>query len=150
MQWGSAYGIEIVAYVGDTPRNATQSAVNLLPNPQVQEIKQTAERLSKLNIDPDEMAYLDLDSLYMGSDLLDSSIAALESRVKAGSSHPAVFRTLGDRYLEAGLVSQAGKRYQQAIEKAQKARDERELFLAQSGWDRVVKYQMPTSTQPAQ
>ncbi|PSB04954.1 tetratricopeptide repeat protein [Merismopedia glauca] len=140
MAWGSAYKIEVTALKGDVPFSAAQTTVNMLPESEAREIALAVERIRQLKLPPDEVAYLDLDRLYMNRELLGETIATLAERVKAGSQSSSVLRTLGDRYLEAGLVIEAGEQYKKAIDLAQKAEDAQELSKAQAGWEKVLSY----------
>lgn len=148
--FGQAYQIVIIANQGETPVSVGKFAVNLLQENQVAHIRGIVEQVKKLPLSSDEVAYLDLDSLYMSEGLLSASIETLVSRVEAGSRNPAIYRTLGDRYLEAGLPITAKRHYEKAVELAENVNSQ-EYTRAKTGLDRLDRYsQLPTKTNGAQ
>ena len=151
MQFGNAYKITIVANQGDDPVSASVSVVNLLPQSEATLVLNTVERINSLNLPKDEAAFLDLDTIYMSKNLLTETISSLESRVRVGSLNPAIYRVLGDRYLEAGLPDYAKHQYEIASEFARKSANSIELAKAEAGLERVERYnQLPTRIKGAQ
>lgn len=151
MQFGNAYKITILANQGDDPVSASVSVVNLLPESEARLVLNTVERINSLNLPQDEAAFLDLDTIYMSKNLLTETISALESRVQVGSQNPAIYRVLGDRYLEAGLPDYAKRQYEIASQFARTAANSIELAKAEAGLERVERYnQLPTRINGAQ
>lgn len=140
MNYGSAYEVMVIAYQQDSPMGASRSALNLLPETDAKQVAAVVEQLQQLGLSEDQAAYLDLDSLYRGKDLLHESITALEKRLQAGSRNPKVYRVLGDCYLEAGFPNEARKQYKTAAELAKMAEDADELAKAESGLKLVSNY----------
>lgn len=139
MQFGNAYRITIVANGGDSPISASSSVFNLLPESEARQVMDYVKRINSLNLPKDEAAYLDLDSIYMAKNLLTETIATLEARVEAGSQNPAIYRVLGDRYLEAGLPDCAKPEYEMATKLAQTSDNLIELAKAQAGLKLVAR-----------
>ena len=130
---GHAYKITITAMRGDSVISASEKVVNLLNEIETRLTKADVERIKNLNLPQDEAAYLDLNSIYKARNLLGKSIATLEARVEAGSNNASVYRTLGDRYLEADLPGYAKRKYEMAARLAKKAANPDELNKAQVG-----------------
>lgn len=143
MAYGSAYQVAIIAYQNNSPLSASRSAFNLLPERDVRQITQAVEKINSLDLPKDEAAYLDLDSLYMGKNLLSATINMLEAQVREGSLNPGVYRVLGDRYLEAGLPTEAKSHYERAAELATKADNPSELQRAQDGLKAILTLNQP-------
>lgn len=151
MSYGSAYEVTVIAYQDEAPKAASRSALNLLPEADARQVAAVVEQLKRLGLPEDQVAYLDLDSIYRGKNLLHESITTLEQRVQAGSRNPGVYRVLGDRYLEAGFPEQAGKQYKTAAALAKAVADDIELAKAETGLKLIAAYnQLPTKTNPLQ
>lgn len=145
LKFGNAYKITIIANQGDSPVAASLATINVVNQNQAQYIKQIVQRLSNLNLSPDQAAYLDLDNLYMSYGLLTQSIEVLKARVEAGSKLPEIYTSLGDRYLEAGLPNLAKPLYQNAIGLAQKVDNSTQIRKAKAGLRKIEFYsQLPT------
>lgn len=89
----------------------------LLGENEAQRVSEGVEQLVNLDL-AQEAKSLALVHLYKGYDLKAEAIATLEALVNKGSQTAAVFRTLGDFYLEIGLNLLAESRYLRAIELA--------------------------------
>jgi hypothetical protein len=133
MQRGNAYRIVVAAYRGENLLGVSQGVANVLPAEPANRVAAVVAQIRKLKLPEDEMAYLDLDAVYMSEGLLDDAIAVLEARVKAGSQNPGVYRVLGDRYGQAGDLIRAKDNYQVASRLATQSGNQTELALAQSG-----------------
>jgi hypothetical protein len=119
LQYGNAYKITVIANLGNSPLNADPSVVNLLPKRDVEQILEKVKQINSLNLPLDEAAFLDLDAVYMSRRILNETINTLKERVAAGSRNPTLYRTLGDRYLEAWLPEEARREYTTAAQLAQ-------------------------------
>jgi tetratricopeptide (TPR) repeat protein len=145
MQFGNAYKITILAKQNSSAIKASVAAVNLLPQQDAQQVMGIVKQINNLGIPKDEAAFLDLDRVYMAKNLLNETIETLKSQVKAGSQNPALYRVLGDRYLEAGLPEEAKREYIRATTLAKRVDNSAELAKAQAGLQRVALYsQLPT------
>lgn len=145
LKFGNAYKVTIIANKGNTPVVASTTIINLISEKEVQQVKKIVQSLSNLNLSQDEVAYLDLNTVYMSYGLLTESIELLTTRVQAGSATPEIYITLGDRYLEAGLPNQAKPLYQKAIKLAQKNDNVAQIEKAKSGLKTIEFYsQLPT------
>jgi hypothetical protein len=145
LKFGNAYKITIIANQGDSPIAASLATINVVNQNQAQYIKQIVQRVSNLNLSPDQAAYLDLDNLYMSYGLLTQSIEVLKARVEAGSKLPEIYTSLGDRYLEAGLPHLAKPLYENAIQLAQKVDNSTQVEKAKAGLRKIELYsQLPT------
>lgn len=145
LKFGNAYKVTIIANKGNTPVVASATIINLISQKEVQQVKKIIQSLSDLNLSQDEVAYLDLDTVYMSYGLLTESIELLTTRVQAGSATPEIYTTLGDRYLESGLPNQAKPLYQKAIKLAQKIDNVAQIEKAKAGLKRIEFYsQLPT------
>lgn len=151
MQFGNAYKITILANQGGSSVSPSESVVNLLPESDARQVKNTVSRINSLKLPKDEVAFLDLNAIYMSKNLLNEIISVLKARVKAGSENPAIYRVLGDRYLEAGLPDFAKQQYEVATTLAKKADNSAELAKAQAGLKRTELYsQLPRRINGAQ
>ena len=145
LKFGNAYKITIIANKGDSPVAASITTLNLIDKNQAQQVEQIIGKLDKLNLFKDEESYLDLDTVYMSYGLLTQSIEVLTAQVEAGSVTPAIYLTLGDRYLEAGLPNLAQPLYRTAIKLAQKIGDANQIEKAKAGLKNIARYsQLPT------
>lgn len=150
MQWGHAYQITIIANQNDTPVTADQFAINLLPQSDVKEIEAILKQIKDLPISLDQRTYL-TDNLFANDGLLTESIVTLEACVNAGSQSPLIYRTLGDRYLQAGDSDTARQRYETGNRFARMFRDIVEQAKTQARLELIASYsQPPTNTNPAQ
>ena len=143
LKFGNAYKITITANQGNSassPISASTAVVNVLPESEVRQVMQAVKQINSLNLPKDEVAFLDLDSIYMSKNLLSETIKALEARIKEGSQNPAIYRVLGDRYLEAGLPDRAKPKYEIASKLARKTANSTELARAQAGLEQVRLY----------
>lgn len=142
LQAGQAYQITIIAIQGETPVKAEQFAVNLLPQDDVREIEALVKQVRNLPISQDQATYL-IDILFTNDGLLTESIATLEAQVKAGSQNPLIYRTLGDRYLQAGISGLAKKMYETADRLAKASGNKAEQARAQAGLELIATYSQP-------
>lgn len=140
LQPGQSYEILLSAFAGERLL-ATQSLnYHVLPQ---QELNQVAGILKQLeNVDtPEDLALHDFQALFIGFGLWDDALAVLNQQVKQGSLNPSLYRTMGDRYLELGLISQAQKSYAKAIQLSE--RNIKERLLAQTGLAEAKKFLEP-------
>lgn len=147
LQFGNAYKITVIANSNESPIGASVSVVNLLPHGDAKQIVEMVKQIDRLGLPQDEVASLDLDAVYMSKHLLHETIETLKNRVRAGSQNPMLYRVLGDRLLEAGLLDEAKREYTTATLFAKRADDSTELAKAQAGLQRAQLYsQLPTRT----
>ena len=148
--FGNAYKITAIANKGNVPFKADFTVVNVLPENTIKRVFNLVKKIENLNLPLDEATLLDLDAIYMSENLLDESIKALE-KVSKTNSNPSVKRTLGDRYLEAGLTREAIYSYEAALELANKKKNQEELSKAKIGIETAIFYsQLPKSRKPDQ
>lgn len=137
MEPGHAYKITIIAMRSNSVVSASETVVNLLNEKDARLVKAKVERINQVKLSKDEAAYLDLNSIYRAKNLLDEAINTLKAQAQAGSQNPAIYRTLGDRYLEAGLPDYAKKQYKIATTLARSDENSIELGKAQAGLEAV-------------
>lgn len=133
MQFGHTYKITILANQDGSAVSQGLKVVNLLSKDETNYVDQMAVHLNKLHVPKDQVAVLDLDSLYKSRYLINKTIETLKTRIAAGSRNPEVHRILGDRYLEIGLPEYAKAQYELATALAKKVADSDELIKAQQG-----------------
>lgn len=133
MQFGHTYKITILANQDGSAVSQGLKVVNLLSEDEAKYVAQMAVHLNKLHVPKDQVAVLDLDSLYKSRYLIDKTIEALKARIEADIRNPEVHRVLGDRYLEIGLPEYAKAQYEIATALAKKVADSDELTKAQQG-----------------
>ncbi|MBD2505016.1 tetratricopeptide repeat protein [Anabaena azotica] len=136
MQKGRIYKINVIANNADGPEIATSSHTIVIPQKEEVEIKRIIEQVQNLNLAGDELA-MDLDTVYMSKNLLTEAIGSLKARIEGGSSNPTIYRMLGDRYRETGLLEPktleaANNAYRQALSLAQKQNNTDEIAKAQT------------------
>jgi hypothetical protein len=93
---------------------------SLLDENEATVVREAVEQLVKLDL-ADETKSFALANLYRVHDLKAEAIATLEALVKRGSQTAAIYRTLGDLYLEVGLNSLAENYYMRASQLAAEA-----------------------------
>lgn len=134
---GNAYEISITAYSGSKPLAAERFAINLLSIEEKKQVDRLVNQVKSWNLSPDEIALLDLDSIYMGQGLLDKTISALRDRSMAGTRNPAVYRLLGDRLLDAGSEIEAREAYTKALQLALSESNTLEIANARAGLSKL-------------
>lgn len=134
---GNAYEISITAYSGSKPLAAERFAINLLSIEEKNQVDRLVNQVKSWNLSPDEIALLDLDSIYMGQGLLDKTISALRDRSMAGTRNPAVYRLLGDRLLDAGSEIEAREAYTKALQLALSESNTLEIANARAGLSKL-------------
>ncbi|NDJ26092.1 hypothetical protein GS682_31865 [Nostoc sp. B(2019)] len=142
---GKICQILVFAYKNDKITGGDPSVISLLPQDEVARIKDAVEQINKLRLPPDEAA-LDLDAVFMPRDLLDETIEQLNNVVVVGTSNPTIYRLLGDRYFQAGVLDQAKRQYLKASELLKTNNNPTESMKVQEGLKLVNYYnQLPTS-----
>lgn len=136
MEKGRIYKINIIANNADGPEIATSSHTIVIPQQEELEVKSIVEQIQSLNLVGDELA-IDLDTVYMSKNLLTEAIGILKARVDGGSSNPTIYRMLGDRYRETGLlesksVEAARQAYVKALGLARQRNNTDEITKAQA------------------
>ena len=132
LQRGQAYKITVSAYnQRKAVLDATQMVLNVLSQATTESIDSSVAQIKVLALDPDEMAILDLVSIYLSHSLLNDAIAVLQARAQAGSANPELYRVLGDCYFSAGVPDLAKAHYEKAIALAQAGSRSDELVKAQ-------------------
>ncbi|ABW33059.1 hypothetical protein AM1_F0125 (plasmid) [Acaryochloris marina MBIC11017] len=135
------YKVSVVAYRNDVPIVADSSIFRLLDSAKTRRLQQTIQLIRRLNLDPDQEAYLDLNAAYLDEGLLNQSIKALRDRVQSGSNHPEIFRVLAERYIDAKLLSEARKQYLKAKQLAKAQGNQIALKKATEGLQALDRYQ---------
>jgi hypothetical protein len=130
---GETYQVRVYAYQANQLLGSSTKRLNILSGEEAQELEQLEQEIKALGLPQDEVAYLDLNAVYGGRGLLNEAIAVLEARVQAGSQSPGVYRALAERYLQAGLPSQAQQEYEVAIALAEAEANQQELAKAKAG-----------------
>lgn len=151
LQAGNVYDVNIIAKRGEK-FIACQSLLVSVSEDRVQQVATTIKRLQTLQESPDELA-IDMDAVYNAQGLIDESIAVLSARTKVSSQNPAIYRLLGERYLQGNSVFAASSAYKSAIALAQKVNNPDELALAEAGAKIAAIAQsqlLPTRIKPAQ
>ncbi|QLE45446.1 hypothetical protein FD723_34590 (plasmid) [Nostoc sp. C052] len=150
LQAGNVYDVNIIAKRGEK-FIASQSLLVLVSEDRAQQVATTIKRLQSLKQSPDEVV-IDTDAVYNVQGLVDESIAVLSARAKAGSQDPAIYRLLGERYLQGDALSAATSAYGTAIALAQKVNNPDELAKAQAGAKiaAIAQSQLPTRIKAAQ
>jgi len=134
LQRGNVYTVTVIAQ--GNPAQIETKALSVLPQATVEQVRRAEEEIQSWNLEPDAAARL-LDGLYIGRGLLDESIQILQQRVDAGSLDPQIYQNLGDRYLEAGLLDEAGPLYSQAQQMGQQRGDLSMVAQAQAGLEKI-------------
>jgi hypothetical protein len=142
MQMGRIYKINVIANNADGPEIATPSHTIVIPQQEELEVKRIVEQIQSLNLVGDELA-IDLDAVYMSKNLLTEAIGVLKARVDAGSYNPTIYRMLGDRYTETGLlevksVEAAKQAYTQALRLARQQNNTDEITKAQAALEFLI------------
>jgi len=148
--YGTAIRIVVMANKGKNPISYDTLVVHLLPGEKVTQVNHAVEQIKKLGLSLDEAAYLDLDAIYMSERILNTTIETLEARVAASSFNPSVYRTLGDRYIEAWMPEKAKSAYKKALQLARFQKNSEEVVLAQERLRSLNQSQLPTRINPAQ
>jgi len=138
MQNGNTYTITVVAYQGKTPTSAGVAVFNSLSQRARQEVAKQIEQVKSFNLDKDEAAAFDFNTIYLSHNLQDEAVKLLQSRIEAGTPDPAIFRTLGDRYLDANLPHLAKPMYKRAEALAASV-NPRELVKARAGLEKISR-----------
>jgi hypothetical protein len=95
---------------------------SLLDENEATVVRKAIEQLVKLDL-ADETKSFALANLYRVHNLKAEAIATLEALVNKGSQIAAIYRTLGDLYLEVGLNPLASSRYLRASQLAAETGD---------------------------
>ena len=151
LQAGNVYDVNIIAKRGEK-FIACQSLLVSVSEDRAHQVATTIKRLQTLQESPDELA-IDMDAVYNAQGLVDESIAVLSARTKVSSQNPAIYRLLGERYLQGNSVFAASSAYKSAIALAQKVNNPDELALAEAGAKIAAITQsqlLPTRIKPAQ
>jgi len=138
MQNGNAYTVTVVAYRGKTPISAGKGVFNILSEEEIHLLAKEIELVHALNLPKDEAASLDLNTIYLSHNLQDEAVKLLQLRIKEGTKDPAIYGTLGDRYLDANLPDLAKPMYKRA-EALAFPENPRELARAKAGLEKISR-----------
>ena len=120
MQPGQTYRITVIAVDAQgTPLTGKTKTLAIISQPQSEQIQAIAQQLQALPVDRDELAAIDLRSLYLANGLTEEAIAVLEKQVAAGTQNPVVYQALGQTYARVRNAPKATAAYQRAIDLAQ-------------------------------
>ncbi|MEM7714067.1 MAG: hypothetical protein AAF349_10930 [Cyanobacteria bacterium P01_A01_bin.68] len=136
MKPGNTYQLSVIANKHKSPFKATSIVLFLLSDSQIKEIKNTHYQIRSFNLSPDQQAR-DFDSIFMSKSLIDPSINILTKRIHARTNDPTLYRLLGDRYLQSGLLQKAKLMYLKAVTLAKKNNKLKEYQLAQDRINRL-------------
>lgn len=136
LQSSNVYTVTVIAQGEGNPSRIKTKALSVLPESSMQQVRSVEEQIRSWNLEPDAAAKI-LDGLYLGRGLLDQSIQILQERIQAGSLDPQLYQNLGDRYLEAGLLEEAGPLYSQARKMGQQRGDLSIVAQAQAGLEKI-------------
>lgn len=114
---GIYYTLDITALNQGQVIETRRHSLNLLYPPIQQRIKDTAQQLRQLKLDPDATA-VDLGYLYLAHGLLNDAVTLLSERVASGSKSGEVYKLLAESYARAGQKTLAVDAYQQGIRAA--------------------------------
>jgi hypothetical protein len=110
---------------------------NLLDSNQLKYITNDLNLIEKLNVSIHEKKALKL-AVYCNAGLLDDSISLVQEETRLLPNNPSNIRLLGDIYLEAGLIDEANRNYQNALEKASKVQNQVEINRSKWGLEQVI------------
>lgn len=133
-QPGNVYTVAVIAKGG--PPSSDTKTFSMLSGTDIQKVKAAQEQIQGWSLEPDKTATV-LDSLYLGKGLLDQSIQVLQQRIQSGTQSAQLYQRLGNRYLEAGLLDQAGPLYSRARALAQHHGDTNVVAQAQAGLEKI-------------
>ncbi|MBW4550966.1 MAG: tetratricopeptide repeat protein [Aphanocapsa sp. GSE-SYN-MK-11-07L] len=152
LRFGETYRITVTALRGNSPVMAIAVPYNLLTQAEAKQISGWVNQLEQVTPSKDDLAISELQSLYLAYGLWDEAIRVLQTRIAQRTTNPAVYRALGDRFLELGLASEAKTAYSQALKLSTAVNNRQEEVLAQQGLTQVkqLQSQLPSSTQGAQ
>jgi hypothetical protein len=124
LESGVDYLLEIETDTGASSQDEKSPDLGfcLLDENEATVVREAVEQLVKLDL-ADETKSFALANLYRVHDLKAEAIATLEALVKRGSQTAAIYRTLGDLYLEVGLNSLAENHDMKASQLAAEAGD---------------------------
>ncbi|MCC5604608.1 tetratricopeptide repeat protein [Nostoc favosum] len=142
---GQTCKISIFAYKNDNLLGADQSVVYLLPEDEVKRLLDTVKQINQLKLSPDEAA-LDMDTVFISRNLFDETFEKLNNVIASGTRNPTIYRVLGDRYFQAGVLDKAQRQYLKASELLKTNNNPTELKNVQEGL-KVINYynQLPTN-----
>lgn len=145
-----AFRITVIAYRKDATPTSDTFAVSLFPQSEIQKVFSTIDQIKSLGLPEDEAA-MDIDAVYQSRGFLEESIQFLSQVATGKTTNPTVYRVLGDRYFQAGLVDQANVQYTRASELAKNSNNRVELQKSQAGLEAIEFYNgLPTKINGAQ
>jgi hypothetical protein len=121
--------------------SASTTTFNLLEPSQFQQIKVDLNLIDRIQVSIDKKKALKL-SIYSNFGLLDDSISLVQKEVMLHQDNPSNIRLLGDIYLEAGLIDEANKSYQQALDKATIVQNKDEINLSKIGLNEIIAFKL--------
>jgi len=128
LQPGNTYSISVET---DNGISLGQEVFTILNRDDAQRVRAAIDQLGKLNLS--EEAYtLALSDLYIQNDLRVEAIALLEATLDTGIPTTALYRQLGNLYVQIGIPNLAEANYLKAVELARASGDTEAQILAQN------------------
>jgi len=119
-----------------TDEGAAGLSFSLMTAAEARPVQQAVASLTALNLSEEAQA-LALAQLYQGDNLVADAIETLTGEVDKGTQVAAIYRMLGDIYLQSGVNLSAESSYQQAITLAQSNNDIEGQAIAEYGLGEV-------------
>ncbi len=138
---GSSYTVSIYAAQGNALQEPSTTRLSIFPNEEAQQLQELVTQIKRLNLPKDEEVYLGLDAAYSNRGLMMESVQAFQERLREGSRNPTIYRTLGDRYLQAGFSAKARVQYETAARMAEVTANQPELNKAEARLRLVAQLQ---------
>jgi hypothetical protein len=131
---GASYLLSVQADSGKKSQDegAAGLSFSLLTPDEARPVQQAVKTLAALNLSGEAQA-LALAQIYEGYNLMADAIEILTAQADQGTQVAAIYRMLGDLYLQSGANLQAQQSYQQAVQLAQAAGDIESQAAAQAG-----------------
>jgi DNA-binding protein len=144
---GKTYTIIIKAIANGKAISRSISALNILSESQIKEIKKEVLEVDNSFATPNEKTYLRL-SILSKYHLVDDSIALMEEQLEFNSNDAKFHRVLAETYFNVGLLYQAKYTYERAEIIANNTNDKTEYVLAKEGLRAVVALMNSQSLKP--
>ncbi len=135
LQPGNTYQIIVESIDGQV--SPGEGIFTMLSQDKIAEVQGIEQKLNQYNLPQEEKILLDLYSVDKNRNLIAELIQKLEQLAVNSTKTAKVYRLLGDRYFQQGLVDLAKDRYETAVDLAIKSEDNQELQEAEDGLNRV-------------
>lgn len=132
LKQGKAYLLKVSASRGSHTLNKNISVLNRVSAKKLSILKSTFRSIDALKIPAIEKVF-DKEKIYLSQGLLSESIEILKSHLQEDPYNPALYRSMGDRFMNAGLPKRAQPYFIEAKALAGKKQDIQELAKANAG-----------------